>query len=77
MPEQRRQQQWPNAGNDASACRNCFMTGQMPVCDAGGNARATRSTMPAQQGQKHVVPMEITLMDNGGKYNLSNKNSHM
>jgi hypothetical protein len=46
------QQQLRNAGNDASVCCNCFVTGQMLVRDAGGNTKATRATMPAQQGQK-------------------------
>jgi hypothetical protein len=47
-----RQRQWRGAGNDASACCNCFVTGQMPGCDAGGKAKAMRTKMPAQQGQK-------------------------
>jgi hypothetical protein len=46
------QQQWRNAGNDASACCNCVVTGKMPVCNAGSNAKVTKATMPARQGQK-------------------------
>ncbi len=40
--------------NDTSptTCRNCVMTGQMPVCDAGGNRGVSRAAMPAQQGQR-------------------------
>ncbi len=39
-------------GNNASpaSCRNCVMTGQTPVCDAGSNTGVTRVTTPAQQG---------------------------
>jgi hypothetical protein len=33
-------------------CRDCFVTGQMPVCNAGGNKKVTRATMPVQQGQR-------------------------
>jgi hypothetical protein len=35
--------------NDASpaTCRDCVMTGQMPVRDAGGNAGVTRAATPA------------------------------
>jgi hypothetical protein len=53
MPALRRQRQWRDAGNDASACCDCFVTGQTPVCNAGSNAKATRTTMPARRGQKH------------------------
>jgi hypothetical protein len=60
---------WANAGysdkatgnndkrdNDASlaTCCDCVMTGQMPVCDAGGNRDVTRAVMPAQQGQRRL-----------------------
>jgi hypothetical protein len=38
--------------HDASACRNCVVTRQTQVCNAGSNAKMTRATMPAQQGQK-------------------------
>ncbi len=40
--------------NDASPTTgcNCVMTGQMPVCDAAGNAGVRRAAMPAQQGQR-------------------------
>jgi hypothetical protein len=53
---------WNNAGyrdkatgnnnecdNDASpvTCRDCVMTGQTPVCDAGSNMGVTRVTTPA------------------------------
>jgi hypothetical protein len=40
--------------NNASmaTCRNCVMTGQMPVCDAGGNAGMPRVATPARQGQR-------------------------
>ncbi len=31
---------------------NCIMTGQMPACDAGGNAGVPRVATPAQQGQR-------------------------
>ncbi len=44
MPAQCRQRRWRNAGNDASVCHDCFVIGQMPVCDAGGKKR--------RQGQK-------------------------
>jgi hypothetical protein len=41
--------------NNASptTCRDCVMTGQMPVRDAGGNAGVSRAATPAQQGQRH------------------------
>ncbi len=54
---------WVNAGysdkatgddderdNNASpaTCCDCVMTGQMPVCDAEGNASVTRAVTPAQ-----------------------------
>jgi hypothetical protein len=52
MPALCQQRQWRDAGNDASACRDCFVTGQTPVCNAGGNAKAMRATMPVQRGQK-------------------------
>jgi hypothetical protein len=52
MPVLRWQRQQRDAGDDASKCRNCFVTGQTPVCDAGSNAKATRATMPARRGQK-------------------------
>jgi hypothetical protein len=52
MPVQRWQRQWHNAGKDASACHDCFATGQTPACNAGSNAKATRAMMPAQQGKK-------------------------
>ena len=41
---------------DASprTCCDCVMTGQMPVCDAGGNAGALRVATPAQHGQRHL-----------------------
>jgi hypothetical protein len=29
------------------------MTGQMPVCDAGGNVGVPRAATPARQGQRH------------------------
>jgi hypothetical protein len=48
-----RQQQWRGAGNDASACRDCFVTGKTQGCNAGGKAKVMRTKMPAQQGQKH------------------------
>ncbi len=48
MPALHRQHQRRDAGDDASACCNCFVTGQTPVRDAGGNAGATRAMMPAQ-----------------------------
>jgi hypothetical protein len=51
MLAQRQQQQWHNTSNDASTCCDCFVTGQMPVRDAGGNAKASRTTMSAQQGK--------------------------
>ncbi len=40
--------------NDASpaTCRDCVMTGRMPICDAGSNAGVPRAAMPAQQGQR-------------------------
>ncbi len=58
------QRQGRGAGNDASACRDCFVTGQMPVSNAGDKAKAsgqrcqhdkgksahaTRATTPAQR----------------------------
>jgi hypothetical protein len=55
MPVQRWQQRWRNAGNDASACHNCFVTGQTPVRDAGNDAKVMRVTMPEQQGQKRPL----------------------
>jgi hypothetical protein len=48
----RRQRQWRDAGNDASACCNCIVTGQTLVRDAGGNSKAMRAMMPAQRRQK-------------------------
>jgi hypothetical protein len=41
-------------------CRNCFVVGRMPVCNAGGNAGATKAAMPARQGQR-------------GQYDMGNK----
>jgi hypothetical protein len=40
--------------NNASpaTCRDCVMTGQMPVHDAGGNMGVTRATTPVQWGQR-------------------------
>jgi hypothetical protein len=40
--------------NNASpmTCRDCVMTGQMPVRDAGGNRGVTRAATPARQGQR-------------------------
>jgi hypothetical protein len=56
MPVLRRQRQWRGAGNDASACCDCLVTGQTPGRDAGGEAKAMSKTgamMPARGGQRH------------------------
>jgi hypothetical protein len=59
---------WANAGysnkatgnsnecnNNASLaiCCDCIMTGQMPFCDADGNAGVTRAATPVQHWQRH------------------------
>ncbi len=56
MPALHWQQQWHGAGNDASACCDCLMTGQMPGRDAGGKAKVMSKTgamVPARGGQRH------------------------
>ncbi len=56
MPALLRQQQCRGAGNDASMCCDCLMTGQTPGCNAGGEAKAMSETgamTPARGGQRH------------------------
>jgi hypothetical protein len=45
-------------------CCNCVVVGQMPVCDAGGNANAMRAKRPAQREQQR-------------QFNAGNDNSAM
>jgi hypothetical protein len=45
--------EWDNNASPGT-CRDCIMTGRMPVRDAGGNAGVSRAVTPAQRGQRRT-----------------------
>jgi hypothetical protein len=81
MPALRRQQQGRGAGNDTSMCCNCFVTGQMPVCNAGDEAKGS-SKVPTKSGhgfsiakcqQRHLERGRFSLVSKVASVGTDNK----